>query len=95
MRNGVGLGVSTDMPSKQSAVDTALHDCIGKGGQACKIQLVYANQCGVIVEGDKGYGTARGPTVEEATRAGMKVCDQSDRNCQGYFSDCSHAARVR
>lgn len=54
MRNGVGLGVSTDMPSKQSAVDTALHDCIGKGGQACKIQLVYVNQCGVIVEGEKG-----------------------------------------
>lgn len=91
----VGLGVSRDMPSKKIAQSAAMQDCQRKGGTQCKVQLVYSNQCGVIIEGDRGYNTARAPTVERATEAGLEVCNRSDRNCQVYFSDCTHAVLVK
>lgn len=91
----VGLGVSKDMPSKQAAQSAAMEDCLRKGGMQCKTELVYSNQCGVIIEGDRTYNTARAATVEEATELGVSICNRSDKNCQVYFSDCSHAALVK
>lgn len=46
--NEIGLGVSRNMPSKQVAQNTAMQDCVKKGGKQCKVQLVYSNQCGVL-----------------------------------------------
>lgn len=91
----VGLGVSKNMPNKQMAQTAAIDDCVQKGGTQCKIQLVYSNQCGVIIEGDKTYNAARAPTVEKAKEIGLDVCRRSDKNCQVYFSDCSYPALVR
>ncbi|WP_425493929.1 DUF4189 domain-containing protein [Lysobacter gummosus] len=77
-----------------SAVNAAMEDCRSQGGRECKLEIAYFNQCGVIVEGDKGYNVASAESVSRAVELASQVCEKSDTNCQVYFSDCSHAEFV-
>ncbi|WP_082648568.1 DUF4189 domain-containing protein [Lysobacter capsici] len=91
-----GLGTSKGMRSKRAAQNAAISACRNKGGQSCKIQLAYFNQCGVIVQGEAGFNVASAETLERATEIGMKGCSAAgDRNCTVYFSECSPAELVR
>lgn len=90
-----GLGTSSGMSSKRAAQGVAMADCLAKGGTRCKVELVYSNQCGVLIEGDRGYNTAAADTVEQATGIGMKTCESIDKNCKLYFSECSQAQFVK
>ncbi|WP_430538885.1 DUF4189 domain-containing protein [Lysobacter capsici] len=89
-----GLGVARAKPSRMSAVNAAMEDCRSQGGRECKLEIAYFNQCGVIVEGDKGYNVASAESVSRAVELASQVCEKSDTNCQVYFSDCSHAEFV-
>lgn len=90
-----GLGISSGMSSKRAAQSEAMNDCRAKGGTRCKVELVYFNQCGVLIEGERGYNTAAADTVEQATSIGMKTCQRADTNCKLYFSECSQAQLVK
>ena len=91
-----GLGTSKGMRSKRAAQSAAISACRDKGGQSCKIQLAYFNQCGVIVQGEAGFNVASADTLERATEIGMKGCSAAgDQNCTVYFSECSPAELVR
>lgn len=83
------LGGVTDMDDKQSAENAALSQCRTSGGQNCKIELAYHNQCAVLVTGDKKYLVQSAATIPEATRLGIGKCSQEDANCRVYYSGCS------
>lgn len=90
-----GLGISSGMSSKREAQNVAMADCRAKGGTNCKVELVYSNQCGVLIEGSRGYNTAAADTVEQAISIGMKTCQRADAGCKLYFSECSQAQLIR
>jgi len=91
-----GIGIAKDMRNKRGAERAALAQCHSTGGgQGCKIELSYFNQCAVIVWGDRKFNTASAETAEEAAERGMRVCSSGDQNCQIYYSGCSLAERVR
>jgi hypothetical protein len=88
------LGIASGMKSRHEAENVATVDCRAKGGDDCQVELVYNNQCGVMIVGDRGYNTASAATAGEATQIGMKTCAASDTNCRVYYSDCSYAAQA-
>lgn len=90
----VGLGSARNMKSKRSAEKAAMTVCQSKGGRNCKIALTYSNQCGVIIEGDRGHNVAAAESVERAIELGSAICERADSNCQVYYSDCSQAEFV-
>lgn len=89
------LGTSTGMTNKGEAEYVAMVDCRAKGGGNCEVELAYYNQCGVMIVGDRGYNTASAATIGEATQMGMRTCAASDENCRVYYTNCSHATRIR
>lgn len=88
--SNVGIGVSVAANSKRQAKSEALADCRAKGGQSCRINLIYDNQCAVVIAGF-GYSRSQGgPTVEIAAAHGMVECERSGaRDCQIYYKACS------
>lgn len=94
---GGALGVATDKSSKNEASQTAMSDCAAKGGTSCKIDVVYDNQCAVVVAAaDGSYNVGNAKTVDMAVASGMKTCrDAGATNCHTYYSACSLPVRVR
>jgi hypothetical protein len=94
--SGGGVGVATDMTSRQSAEKSAIMQCRGSdGGKTCRIELAYSNQCGVIVWGDTYFETESAATSDQAEAAALDVCSQQTSNCRLYYADCSYPVRVR
>lgn len=83
------LGAVTDMEDKSAAERAALSQCSKNGGQGCKVELSYYNQCAVLVTGNKKYLVQSAATIPEATNLGIKKCSQGDVNCRVYYSGCS------
>lgn len=93
--SNVGLGASASALSKSAAKREALADCRAKGGQDCRINLVYGNQCAVVIAAT-GYSRSHGnATVEIAAERGMKLCEaEGFGNCQIYYKACSLPVQV-
>ncbi|WP_157823722.1 DUF4189 domain-containing protein [Acinetobacter proteolyticus] len=90
------LGTAVGADSKKEAERLALAECKAKGGENCKVQLAYHNQCGVMVIGAKELFTARAGSIEEATEVGIKYCkDSKDTNCRVYYSACTEPRFVK
>jgi len=89
------LGTAVGADSKAEAERLALADCKNKGGQSCKVQIAYHNQCGVMIIGDKFLGTARAETIDKASALGIKNCQVSDTNCRVYYSACTEPRFVK
>lgn len=70
-----GIGVSTAAGSKRQAKKEALADCQAKGGKDCRINLIYGNQCAVVIAGIKYARAQEGPTVEIAAAHALKMCE--------------------
>ena len=84
------LGTAVGAKSKHEAERLALADCESKGGGACKVQVSYYNQCGVMVLGQERLFTARAGSEAEAAEEGLKYClDSGDSNCRIYYSACT------
>jgi Domain of unknown function (DUF4189) len=94
--SGGGIGVSSDTKSRRVAEKAALNQCRKNGGgQACHIELAYANQCGVIVWGDSYFETASAETAEDAEAEASKACSLQTSHCKLYYANCSYPARIR
>lgn len=90
------LGASTGMPDEQAAVQAALNDCRAKGGgDGCKLDISYYNQCAVLVTGNRVYNTSSAATVEQAAKMGINKCAKEDMNCRVFYSACSKPQFVR
>jgi hypothetical protein len=83
------LGTAVGASSKKEAERLALEDCKAKGGEACKVNLAYHNQCAAMVLGDKFFNSFSNATIEEAVRRGLNDCKENDTNCEVYYSACS------
>lgn len=83
------LGAVTDMGDKRAAESAALSQCVRNGGQNCKVEMSYNNQCAVLVTGDKKYLVQSAASIPEATDFGIKKCSQDDVNCRVFYSGCS------
>ena len=88
------VGVASGMSSKRKAKDAALANCKERGGNSCKIDLVYYNQCGVVAWGDTYATTASAGTIAQASERGLQLCGQKTSGCQIVYSDCSVPIRV-
>lgn len=81
--------------SKRQAQQGALKQCRANGGgKACKVSLVYFNQCGVMARGDT-YGVTQGAgTLDDASKIALQRCSEQSRNCRVVLSECSYPTRV-
>ncbi|WP_082559512.1 DUF4189 domain-containing protein [Lysobacter sp. Root559] len=94
--SNVGIGVSVAAASKRRAKKQALAECRAKGGQDCRINLVYGNQCAVVIAGIGYSRSQEGPTVEIAAAYGLKICGEAGiKDCQVYYKACSLPVQVQ
>ncbi|WP_082576308.1 DUF4189 domain-containing protein [Lysobacter sp. Root604] len=94
--SNVGVGASVAATSKRRAKSEALAECRAKGGKGCKVNLVYDNQCAVVIAA-VGYSRSHaGPTVEITAERGMKMCEEAGFNdCQVYYKACSLPEQIQ
>ena len=89
-------GVAGSKATRQKAEEAALAICAQKGGGDCKVNLSYANQCGVIAWGNNRTSARFAATLEEASRLALNECAQvSGGTCEVFFSDCSMPVRTQ
>ncbi|MBP6706146.1 MAG: DUF4189 domain-containing protein [Achromobacter sp.] len=89
-------GVAGSRPGRRQAEDDAVAICRQKGGGACKLEISYANQCGVIVWGNNWAVAKFAATLEQATEQALNQCNRdSGGTCEVFFSDCSMPVRVQ
>jgi hypothetical protein len=90
------LGAATNLVNQDNAATTAIADCRSKGGLACKIEIVYRNECAAMIVGHPGYAIATGTIMSEAAQKGMKMCTESgNTSCHVYYSACSLPVRIQ
>ena len=87
------LGSSSNQTTKQNAIDDALRKCESSGA-ACKIQVIYSNQCvaqtyGVEASGTYFWRISYGSTQSKAVQTALKDCGKRAKNCKVAFSECS------
>jgi hypothetical protein len=88
------LGSVDNAKDKATAEEGALEICRQKGGSPCKIGVSYANGCGSMSVGDKGFTFGMAPTQMEATAISMARCSaDGDTACHPYQSGCSTPIR--
>lgn len=84
------LGAVDNMASLDSAESRAVTICEEKGGSTCKVNASYANGCGVMTVGSKGFSVASGSTEQDAIQKSMRSCaSDGDSTCQVYYKGCS------
>lgn len=89
------LGTSTNMTNQRSAEEVAFQDCQKKGGKQCKLDASYANACGAMVVGDRGFSVNTGANKNEAISNATNSCNGKDQNCHVYYVDCSAPVLAR
>lgn len=88
------LGAAVDMSSRRKAERAALESCRKNGGTNCVLERAYANQCTVLVTGDRLYNSSISPTIEAATQHALSVCRRGDVNCRSIYSGCSLPVQI-
>ncbi len=87
------------MPSKRKAANGAVALCKSKGGQKCKVDIQYYNQCVASAwgEGDGGvFLSASGPDAEEVKQRALASCKRtSGGECEIFYTGCSQAELVQ
>lgn len=86
---GGALGTAVGASSKAEAEQLAFADCKAKGGEGCRVDLAYRNQCAVMVLGVKQLGLVRAASIDEATADGLEACKAKGDNCRVYYSACT------
>lgn len=92
----VGIGASVAATSKRKAKNEALAECRAKGGKDCRVNLIYDNQCAVVIAAS-GYSRSHGgPTVEITAKRGIQICEEAGfSDCQVYYKACSLPEQVQ
>jgi hypothetical protein len=93
--DNAALGAVEGLPSKRKAKRSAMAACKGRGGKACRVNIVYHNQCAAMIVGARYINFHGGVTVEEAIATAMQTCQADDTSCSVYYSACSMAELVQ
>jgi len=90
-------GIVEGESSKSEAERSAIEKCEIQGGGACRIAMVYYNQCAAVATGSQGVRLYRAPTEEQAKQSAMRECEdrQGKGACQLYYSGCSLPERIQ
>ena len=86
LRSRLGQDRGRGQPSRRQAEDDAVAICRQKGGGACKLEISYANQCGVIVWGNNWAVAKFAATLEQATELALNQCNRDSGGTCEVFS---------
>lgn len=90
------VGAVTSRASKNDARRAAIAECEARGGNSCKVETTYRNQCLAVISGSSKSNNVTAESVERATQIGMESCEKrGDSNCRVYYSGCSFPERTR
>lgn len=77
------------MNKERDAQKEAINRCMQNGGEKCKIEKVYYNQCISMVAGKNFYFIQTDYTEQLVSARGMARCTTETTNCFVYYSACS------
>jgi hypothetical protein len=89
------LGTSIDKANMIDAENSAMRDCVSKGGTECAVAISYGNGCVAMVVGTKLLTTGSGPTKLAAENNATGTCAKTDKSCTVYYSACSLPSQVK
>ncbi len=84
-----------NIPSRNEATDIAVKTCQKNGGQDCKVELTYHNQCAAIAWGTNSHVVSNAPYIDTVKANAMRACSQRTQDCKIVYSECSYAVRVQ
>ncbi|WP_082578549.1 DUF4189 domain-containing protein [Lysobacter sp. Root690] len=92
------IGAITGQPSESKAKREALARCAGYGGNDCKLNLAYKNQCVVVVwpsvPGASAFSQSAA-SIEEASDVALPACAaKSGAPCKIAYSACTEPVLV-
>ena len=88
-------GIGGSQPTEEAAIQAATAMCQRKGGKNCRVDITYSNQCGALAWGSNHAVSARGRTLEIASKFAIDACENDWQEVRGLFSDCSLPVRAR
>lgn len=90
---GAQGGAAQEQSSEYDATRTAIENCERQGGQRCKVEFVYHNQCAAAAISNlpqTGTQYAGGPTISSATNTVLASCSRKGgQGCKVIYSACS------
>lgn len=91
------FGIVSDEADREAAEHAAVSECINRGGENCKVNFVYANQCVAVISIPNHPNLPfTGSTEEDATKRGLDHCGVDGiSGCEVYYSGCSRPQRIR
>lgn len=88
-------GWSSNQPNEDIAKESAIKNCVSKGGSKCEIELTYKNSCIAVVNGEKTSYSSSDTTTRKAIKRAKNLCKkEGDNDCQVFRTECSPAKWV-
>lgn len=88
-------GASSKERTQAKAEKKAISICAKRGGNACRIEISYHNQCISFVTGKAKYFVRADYTLGQAIANGTERCEKEDDDCKVVYSSCSLPERIR
>lgn len=83
-------GWAFSQSSERIAQESAIENCISKGGTQCEVNLTYQNACIAVVNGDNGGYASSDATNQKAIKRAMKSCKKAgQKHCELLRTECS------
>ncbi|PBJ82587.1 hypothetical protein CMZ84_10560 [Lysobacteraceae bacterium NML93-0399] len=85
--SGVSLsGFSVGFEHEQDARDAAITMCRQRGGNACTVELAFANNCAVVAASDSKSSIRQARPLRRARKAALAACG---RDCRVLHEGCA------
>ena len=78
-------GIGGSQPTEEAAIQAATAMCQRKGGKNCRVDITYSNQCGALAWGSSHAVSARGRTLEIASKFAIDACENDRQEVRGLF----------
>jgi len=89
------FGSAVDERSKRQANKAAMKQCVARGGQDCRVQIWFSNQCAALAWSDKGSFTHGAINLEDAKAGVLRVCSERGGECRVFWAECSYAKPIK
>lgn len=85
-------GWSLNELNADTANESAISNCISKGGTQCKVVITYQNSCIAVAASDGGGYAYTDQTRDMASSKAMNSCERAgEKNCRLFRIECSPA----
>ncbi|QQP96800.1 DUF4189 domain-containing protein [Lysobacter enzymogenes] len=88
-------GASSLERTQAKAEKNALANCRKQGGEACRMEISYHNQCIGFVVGKTKYFVRADYSLDLAVSNSLDKCTKENEGCRLIYSSCSLPERVR